>query len=48
MAKEKFDRTKPHVKRRNDWSHRSRQDDVDGRDHEGVGQAQPEDPVPVV
>ena len=48
MAKEKFDRSKPHVQHRDDRAHRSRQDDVDGGDHQGVGEAQPEDPVPVV
>ena len=28
MAKEKFERNKPHVKRRNNWSRRSWKDDV--------------------
>ena len=35
MAKEKFERTKPHVNIGHDRSRGSRQDDVDGSDHEG-------------
>ena len=37
MAKEKFVRDQATRERRNDRSHRPRQDDADGRDHEGDG-----------
>ena len=48
MAKEKFDRVKAARERGNDRTHRSREDDVDGVHHEGAGEAQSEEQVPVV
>ena len=48
MAKEKFDRSKAARERGHDRSHRSRQDDVDGGHHQGIAEAQPEEPVSLV
>jgi hypothetical protein len=41
MAKQKFDRSKPHLERGDDGTHRPREDDPDGSDHESgaVGRA---------
>ena len=36
MAKQKFDRSKPHMNVGNDGTHRPREDDLDGGDHEVV------------
>ena len=43
MAKEKFDRVKAAREHRDDRARGSREDDVDGSDHEGVGEAQSEE-----
>jgi elongation factor Tu len=44
-AKEKFDRSEAAREHRDDRARRSRQDDADGGDHQGAGEAQSEDQV---
>jgi len=48
MAKEKFDRSKPHVNVGTIGHIDHGKTDVDGGDHEGIAEAQPEEPVPFV